>query len=49
MHELRQIARPEPCAATASHSSKLNTSVGTYIYVLCLSDSTVDVPEDKGP
>lgn len=46
MLEIRQIAHPESWAATYSHTIKLNASLGMYI--LCLSDSTVDIPEDKG-
>lgn len=48
MDEIRQIAYPESWAAIFPHTIKLNESLGMFVYVLCLSDSTVDTPEDKG-
>lgn len=47
-HEIRQIAHPESWAAVVSHTIKLNESLGMFLYVLSLSNSTVNIPEDKG-
>lgn len=47
MHEIRQVAHPESWAISP-HIIKLNESLGMFVYVLCLSDTTVDTSKDKG-